>query len=49
MKVKVIGVWRSVNCEAKVVGLVLHLSITLSQHLAVVVEKVTVVYCHNPL
>lgn len=42
MKVKVTGVWRSVNYKAEGVGLVTHLSITPSQRLAVVVAKVTV-------
>lgn len=43
MKAKVFGMWRSMNCKAMGVGLVMCLSITLSQHLAGVVEKVTVV------
>lgn len=44
MKAKVFGMWRSMNCKAMGVSLVMCLSITLSQHLAgVVVEKVTVV------
>ena len=41
MKVKVIGVQRSENCEAKGVGLVRHLSTPCSQHLAGLVETVT--------
>lgn len=41
MKGKVTGVWRSVNREAKGVGLSAYLSATLSQHLAEIVEKVT--------
>lgn len=44
MKVKVIGVWRSVNYKAEGVGLVMPLSIVPSPHSAVAVEKVTVVY-----
>lgn len=34
---EVVGVWRSVNCEAGSVGFVMHLSIALSQHLAGVI------------
>lgn len=46
MKVKVTGVWRSVNYKAEGVGLVMHLSSAPSPHSAVV-EKVTVV-CVGP-